>query len=78
MWSSGLHIIRDHPWTGVGMGAMERIYPHYREPDSLIAPTRRLGHLHNNLIQLGAERGLLGLACWVWLWGAYGAYTWRI
>ena len=22
MWSSGVHIIRDHPWTGVGMGAM--------------------------------------------------------
>src|SRR5262249_22958600 len=78
MWSSGVRMIRAHPWTGVGMGAMERIYPQYREPDSLIAPTRRLGHLHNNIIQIAAERGLLGLACWVWLWGAYGAHTWRM
>src|SRR5262249_7470946 len=34
MWSSGVRIIRDYPWTGVGMGAMARTYAHYREPDS--------------------------------------------
>lgn len=78
MWSSGLRIIREHPWTGVGMGAMERIYPHYREPDSPIDPKRRLGHLHNNVIQVAAERGLLGLACWLWIWVAYGAQAWQI
>jgi O-antigen ligase len=37
-----------------------------------------MGHLHNNLIQIAAERGLLGLACWLWIWGAYGYHTWRI
>ncbi len=78
MWSSGLHILRDHPWTGIGMGAMERIYPRYREPDSPINPQRRLGHLHNNVIQVVAERGLLGLACWLWIWVADGYHTWRI
>jgi O-antigen ligase len=78
MWSSGVRIIRDHPWTGVGMGAMVRIYPHYREPDSPVDPKRRIGHLHNNIIQVAAERGLLGLACWLWIWGAYGYQTWRI
>jgi O-antigen ligase len=78
MWSSGVRIIRDYPWTGVGMGAMERRYPLYREPDSPVDPTRRLGHLHNNIIQIAAERGLLGLACWLWIWGAYGVDTWRI
>ena len=55
MWSSGIRIIRDHPWTGVGMGAMARIYPHYREPDSPVDPKRRIGHLHNNIIQVAAE-----------------------
>jgi O-antigen ligase len=78
MWASGVRIIRDHPWTGVGMGAMARRYPPYRAPDSPVDPTRRLGHLHNNLIQIAAERGLLGLACWLWIWGAYGVDTWRI
>lgn len=78
MWSSGIRIIRDHPWTGIGLGAMTRIYPHYKEPDSPIDPKRRIGHLHNNIIQVAAERGLLGLACWLWVWGAYGYHTWRI
>jgi len=78
MWSSGLRIIRDHPWTGIGMGAMARIYPRYREPDSPVNPTRRIGHLHNNVIQVAAERGLLGLACWLWIWLAYGYQTWLI
>ena len=78
MWSSGVRIIRDHPWTGVGMGAMARTYAHYREPDSPVDPNRRIGHLHNNIIQIATERGLLGLACWLWIWGAYGYHTWRI
>jgi O-antigen ligase len=78
MWSSGIRIIRDHPWTGVGMGVMAQTYAHYREPDSPVNPNRRLGHLHNNIIQIAAERGLLGLACWLWIWGAYGYHTWRI
>jgi O-antigen ligase len=78
MWHSGLHIIRDHLWTGVGMGAMVDMYRLYREPDSPVDPTRRIGHLHNNLIQVAAERGLLGLACWLWIWLAYGYETGRI
>jgi len=78
MWASGLRIFRDHPWTGVGMGAMTKVYPRYREPDSPVPPTRPIGHLHNNVIQVSAERGLLGLASWLWLWVAYGWHTWRI
>jgi len=78
MWSSGLRIVRDHPWTGVGMGAMAQVYQRYREPDSPVDPKRRLGHLHNNVLQVAAERGLLGLACWLWLWIAYVHHTWLI
>ncbi len=78
MWVSGLHILQTYPWTGIGMGAMATVYPRYREPASPIAATRRLGHLHNNIIQVGAERGVLGLATWLWFWGAYGWYAWRI
>ena len=78
MWSSGLSILRDHPWTGIGMGAMPQVYQRYRDPDSPVAPHRRLGHLHSNVIQVAAERGLLGLACWLWIWVAYIHQAWRI
>ena len=35
-------------------------------------------HLHNNVLQLGAERGLPCLASWLWLMGALAWHTWRI
>ena len=78
MWRSGWHIVRDHPWTGIGMGAMVQTYQRYREPDSPVDPRRRIGHLHNNVLQVAAERGMLGLACWLWIWGAYGYYSWSM
>lgn len=78
MWASGVHIFRDHPWTGIGMGSMAQVYASYREPDSPVGATRRIGHLHNNIVQMAAERGVLGLASWLWLWGAYGWAVGRI
>jgi O-antigen ligase len=78
MWRSGWQIVRDHPWTGIGMGAMVQTYQRYREPDSPVDPRRRIGHLHNNVLQVAAERGLLGLSCWLWIWGAYSYYSWSM
>lgn len=56
MWKSGFKIIRDYPWLGVGPNLIEDIYPFYREKDAVQATNP---HLHNNFIQLAAERGLL-------------------
>lgn len=78
MWKSGFQIFRDYPWTGIGMGAMSQMYARYREPDSLVVLGRQVGHLHNNVIQIAAERGLLGLACWVWIWCAYMRQAWHV
>jgi len=51
------------------MGAMARIYPRYREPDSTVDPKRpALGIYTANVIHVAAERGLLGLACGYWIW----------
>jgi O-antigen ligase len=74
MWGSGLQMIRDHPWTGVGLNGVKGMYPAYRDPRSTGA---RWGHLHNNLIQVAVERGLLGLACWLWIWVAFYRDAWR-
>jgi O-antigen ligase len=36
------------------------------------------GHLHNSPIQIAAERGLLALGAWIWLWVAFFRYGWSV
>jgi O-antigen ligase len=78
MWRSGLHMVREHPLTGVGMGVMPEMSLRYREPQTPIAPQRGLSHLHNNVVQVVAERGLIGLTWWLALWGTFFYHTWHI
>jgi O-antigen ligase len=78
MWRSGLHMTRDHLWTGVGMGSMPKMYQRYREAQSPIAPERHLSHLHNNAVQIAAERGVIGLACWAAIWVAFFYQGWQV
>jgi len=75
MWGSGLQIVRDHPWTGVGINGVKGVYQAYKHPDAV---RDQRGHLHNNLFQIAAERGLIGVVCWLWIWVAYSHQAWRI
>ena len=47
-------------------GERQRVYPLYRKHD---APRFRIPHLHNNVIQLWAERGVLALVAYLFLLG---------
>jgi O-antigen ligase len=58
MLQGGVEIIRDYPLFGVGPANIKEIYPLYRRPD---APRFRIPHLHNNVVQIWAERGVLAL-----------------
>jgi O-antigen ligase len=62
MVQTGLAMVKDHPLTGVGPNMVERLYPQYRDKNSVekINP-----HLHNVPLQIAAERGLPALAIWV-------------
>jgi hypothetical protein len=71
---SGVEMIRDHPVTGVGLDMVSRLYPLYRRDD---APRWSVPHLHNNIVQIAAERGLPALAAYLWLLGAFFTVTWR-
>jgi O-antigen ligase len=62
MLQGGVEIIRDYPLFGVGPANIKEIYPLYRKPD---APRFRIPHLHNNVVQIWAERGILAL--WAYL-----------
>jgi O-antigen ligase len=70
----GERMIAAHPLTGVGPNMVERLYADYRGPDAInkINP-----HLHNNPLQIAAERGLPALACWLWFVVAVTWDLWR-
>lgn len=66
MLKSGGEIIRDYPLTGVGSGMIPQVYPRYRAAHSVFHNNQ---HLHNNLVQMAAENGILALLAWIWLIG---------
>ena len=64
MLQAGVEMIRDYPVFGVGLTNVKETYALYRKHD---APRPRPPHLHNNVVQLWAERGILGLASYLLL-----------
>lgn len=53
-WMSSLQIIKDHPWTGIGFGNFQQVYPAYMLPHA----KEVLAHAHNTLLVLATEGGL--------------------
>ncbi len=75
MAATGLKFIRAYPYLGVGPGLMEARYPAW-VVEWAVRDTNP--HLHNNLLQIAAERGLLGLGAWLWMMAAFVLVAWRV
>jgi O-antigen ligase len=70
MWESGLMMARERPWLGFGPGGVKREYAAFALHD---ATKKRTGHVHNTALQILVERGVIGLAAWLWIWIAFYA-----
>jgi O-antigen ligase len=78
MLKGGLRMIRDHPLVGVGPGQVKHAYPETYAPAEALR--RSTSHLHDTPLQIAAERGVVGLALWLWIYAAWfraAARTWR-
>ena len=60
---AGIKIVRDFPLFGTGPDTVDKVFqnPKY----GLSKEAKRLPHLHNNILQIGAERGLPALLAWL-------------
>jgi O-antigen ligase len=74
MWQAGVDMIKDKPVFGQGPGMILAVYPSYRWPE---APNPRAPHLHDNALQVAAERGLPCLVWWLWWMSSVLADGWR-
>jgi O-antigen ligase len=68
MWQSGMRMWAERPWLGVGPGGVKRRYAEFALPEAF---KKRTGHVHNTPLQILVERGVLGLAAWLWIWVAF-------
>jgi O-antigen ligase len=75
LWNSGWRIFREYPLTGVGPDNLRDVYEVYKDARD---PRPRFMHLHSNIVQLAAERGIVGVSAWLWIWVAYFRSVGRI
>ncbi|MFA6434800.1 MAG: O-antigen ligase family protein [Elusimicrobiales bacterium] len=67
LWKTALRIFRDHPLTGIGPNNMRKVFPaYYKGP---LGNQDSWGSIHNLYLHHLAERGLLGLAALLTLFG---------
>jgi len=72
IWKGTLHMIGAHPILGCGLGTYWVQYAEFRLPEYFARPKAGnfTNHAHNELLEVAAEQGVVGLATLLWLWAA--------
>ena len=78
LWTSGYKMFKDHPVLGIGFAEFAPQYgTKYILPEAWY---KHLTHAHNNIVQMLAECGIIGVAAWFIFWGYalwFGISGWR-
>lgn len=77
-WRTGLAMIADHPWLGLGPGQVSKQFESYIPADvPRPLPEGYYQHLHQIYLQYAAERGVPVLLAILWLLGRMAYDFWR-
>jgi len=68
MWEGGIDVVKDYPLTGCGYKCLHLIRDQYPQHPVL---QEFYYNLHNNLVQIAVDSGLLGLGTWMGIWISY-------
>jgi O-antigen ligase len=74
MVEAGMRMVADSPVFGIGPSQVSPYYPYYRDPE---ARDWRIGHLHNNVVQIAGAEGLFAAAAYLVLMGVFFVRTAR-
>ncbi len=84
LWETSGTLVGQRPLFGWGPETLAQIYPAYGTPAFYaVYPYARMMNLivdrpHNDLLQQAIATGLVGLAAYLWLWGALLRTGWRV
>ena len=65
LWKGGWKIFKDYPLTGCGFRCVDLVNSQYPDPTGYIARWRGM---HNNLVQVAVDTGILGVTAWLGIW----------
>jgi putative inorganic carbon (hco3(-)) transporter len=76
LFETAVRVIHDNPWVGVGQKSVKTAALKYR--GSFEYPDWMYQHMHNNFLQIAAERGIPGLLLWLWFLFCLAWDSWRV
>ncbi len=76
LFQTSMRLIGDNPWFGVGPKNVAVEAPRYRGSGEF--PDWMYQHMHNNVLQIAAERGIPGLILWLFFMGRLAWDAWRV
>ncbi len=79
-WGNTLYMIKDHPFSGVGLGNWQFAYPLYMRKfakDTCFTFKIQVIKSHNDYLQIAAESGLGALLLFLCLWGRQFYLAWK-
>jgi O-antigen ligase len=76
LFGTSARLIRNNPVFGVGPKNVQVEALRYRGSHEF--PDWLYQHMHNNFLQIAAERGLPGLALWLWLMARFALDAWGV
>ena len=72
MWRDAIPMIADRPLFGYGLDNFAEPFSHYESKElRAFLPEQTVDKAHNELVQVAATTGLLGLAAYLWIFVSY-------
>lgn len=78
IWKAGVRMISAHPLSGVGPQRVSKVFYDYHDhPEDRSRDGFFPVHMHNNILQFAAERGIPCAVTWLWFIFKIGIDHWK-